>query len=66
MTTDRTTKALLAVIAASLAVIALNDVGALAPARAGVSQGQPVAVTNLKTSQNRFAQVLFVHCENCD
>ena len=65
MTTDRTTKMLLAVIAASLAVIALNDLGALATARAGV-KGQPVAVSNLRTSQNRFAQVLFVHCENCD
>ena len=58
MTIDRTTKAL-------LAVIALNDLGALAPARAA-AEGQPVALTNLRTSQNRFAQVLFVHCENCD
>lgn len=65
MIIDRTTKLLLAVIAASLAVIALNDLGALAPARAAV-KGQPVAVTNLRTSQNRFAQVLHVHCENCD
>ena len=65
MTTDRTTKTLLAVIAVSLAVIALNDLGALATARAKVT-GQPVAVTNLRTSQNRFSQVLFVHCENCD
>ncbi len=65
MPTDRTTKALLAVIAASLAVIALNDLGMLATAHA-TTKGTPVAVTNLKTSQNRFAQVLFVHCENCD
>jgi hypothetical protein len=65
MTTDRTTKALLAVIAVSLVVIALNDLGALATARAAVT-GQPVAVTNLRTSQNRFAQVLHVRCENCD
>lgn len=65
MTTDRTTKALLAVIAASLAVIALGDLGVLAPAQAG-AKGTPVAVTNLRTSQNRFDQVLFVHCENCD
>jgi hypothetical protein len=65
MTTDRTTKALLAVIAVALSVIAAKDLGRVATAAAGYGEGQKVIVTNYQTKRNGFGELLFVHCTNC-
>ena len=65
MTTDRTTKLLLAVIALALSVIAARDLGLVGPATAGYGEGQKVIVTNYKTSRTAYGDVLYVHCTNC-
>ncbi len=65
MTTDRTTKLLLAVIALALSVIAARDLGLVGSAAAGFGEGQKVIVTNYQTNRNGFGQLLFVHCTNC-
>jgi mRNA-degrading endonuclease toxin of MazEF toxin-antitoxin module len=64
MKTDRTTKALLAVIAISLGVIAAKDLGLVAGADAAGARAE-VAVTNFTTSRNHFGETLFVRCTNC-
>lgn len=65
MQTDRTTKALLAVIALALSVIALEDLGLVGPARAGYDEARKVIVTNFKTHRNGFGELLEVRCVNC-
>ena len=73
MTTDRTTKALLAVIALALSGIAARDLGLVGPAdldlvgpaTAGFGEGQKVIVTNYKTSGTAYGDILYVHCTNC-
>ncbi len=73
MTSDRTTKALLAVIALALSVIAARDLGLvgpadlglIGPAAAGFGEGQKVIVTNYKTNRTAYGDILYVHCTNC-
>lgn len=69
MTTDRTAKALLAVIAVSLAVIALADLGLVGPGPIGpawaAGTGKNVVVTNFRTRRIGLGQVLEVYCTNC-
>ncbi len=69
MTADRTTKALLAVIAVSLAVIAAADLGlvgpgSIAPAWAA-GTGKKVVVTNYRVTRSGFGDLLHVYCTNC-
>ncbi len=69
MSSDRTTKTLIAVIAASLAVIALADLGLIGPGPVGpawaAGTGQNVVVTNFRTRRIGLSQVLEVYCTNC-
>ena len=69
MIADRTTKALLAVIAVSLAVIAAADLGLVGPGGVApawaAGKGKNVIVTNFKVTRSGFGDLLHVHCTNC-
>ena len=67
MIADRTTKALLAVIAVCLAVIAAADLGLVGPGAPAwaAGKGKNVIVTNFKVTRSGFGDLLHVHCTNC-